>query len=74
MFMSHTVDVSDVLQHGKANLLRIDFESALLRGRRLKEEYPEFDFIAHNGEPGRLGVRKAQYHWVSIPSFYSIGF
>jgi len=65
MFLSHTVDVTTILRRGGDNLLSIDFEPALLRGRKLQVEHPEYDFIAHNGECGRLGVRKAQYHWVS---------
>ena len=63
MFLSHTVDVTHIL-NGKNNILSIDFESSLLQGRRIQDQYPEYDFIAHDGEPGRLGVRKAQYHWV----------
>ena len=70
MFLSHIVDITRVLNCKEKNLLVIDFESSLLHGRRLRDQHPEYDFIAHNGEPGRLAVRKAQYHWVSyqLPS------
>lgn len=64
MFLSHRVDITRALQAG-ANTLTIDFDSALLRGRELEKAHPEHRFIAHNGESGRLAVRKAQYHWVS---------
>jgi len=63
MFLSHRVDITDKFSSAGQNDLEIEFASALLRGRELVEEHPEYRFIAHNGEPGRLGVRKAQYHW-----------
>jgi beta-mannosidase len=67
MFISNRVDVTDQLSSTSAseNILEIVFGSALLRGRELEKAHPEYKFIAHNGETGRLGVRKAQYHWVS---------
>ena len=64
MFLSHRVDITSTVKSG-ANTLRIDFESALLRGRELEKQHQEHRFLAHNGESGRLAVRKAQYHWVS---------
>ncbi|TPX07951.1 uncharacterized protein E0L32_010406 [Thyridium curvatum] len=63
MFLSHTVDVTTVLKHDGTNHLSIDFDSALLRGRKIQSQHPEHDFIAHNGESSRLAVRKAQYHY-----------
>lgn len=66
MFLSHRVDVSKLLRedsHAK-NTLVIDFDSSLLRAREIQKEHPEHAFIAYNGEPSRLAVRKAQYHWV----------
>lgn len=65
MFLSHRVNITSTLKSG-ANTLRIDFDSALLRGRELEKQHPEHRFLAHNGETGRLAVRKAQYHWVSL--------
>ncbi|KAL2831701.1 glycoside hydrolase superfamily [Aspergillus cavernicola] len=63
MFLSHRVAITDNLHPSGFNHLVIDFDSALLRGRELEKKHPEHRFIAHNGETGRLGVRKAQYHW-----------
>ncbi|OAQ81177.1 beta-mannosidase [Purpureocillium lilacinum] len=61
MFLSHRVDITKVVKD--SNTLVIDFDSALLRGRALEKEHSDYRFIAHNGETGRLAVRKAQYHW-----------
>ncbi|RSL48472.1 hypothetical protein CEP54_012913 [Fusarium duplospermum] len=61
MFVSHRVDITNLLR--KDNTLRVDFESALLRGREIKEKIPDHQFVLFNGEAGRLAVRKAQYHW-----------
>ncbi|KAL2828378.1 beta-mannosidase B [Aspergillus pseudoustus] len=63
MFLSHRVPITNVVYASGPNHLVIEFDSALLRGRELEKEHPEHRFIAHNGETGRLGVRKAQYHW-----------
>lgn len=46
------------------NVLEFDFASALLAGREIEKAHPEHRFIAANVESGRLGVKKAQYHWV----------
>lgn len=64
MFVSHRVDVTNLLK--KDNSLTIDFDSALLRGREIKEKMSDHQFVLFNGEAGRLAVRKAQYHWVSL--------
>ncbi|KAJ6443487.1 beta-mannosidase [Purpureocillium lavendulum] len=61
MFQSHRVNITGVLKD--SNTLVIDFDSALLRGRELEKDHSDYRFIAHNGETGRLAVRKAQYHW-----------
>ncbi|KAH8696013.1 glycoside hydrolase superfamily [Talaromyces proteolyticus] len=63
MFLSHRVDISTAVKLHGENILTMNFDSALLRGRSIEKENPEYRFIAHNGETGRLGVRKAQYHW-----------
>ncbi|PCG94544.1 Glycoside hydrolase, family 2, immunoglobulin-like beta-sandwich [Penicillium occitanis (nom. inval.)] len=63
MFLSHRVDISGVVKPSGDNVLSIDFDSALLRGREIEKKHPEYRFIAHNGEASRVGVRKAQYHW-----------
>ncbi|KAH8836247.1 hypothetical protein RJ55_10012 [Drechmeria coniospora] len=61
MFLSHRIDITQNLLD--RNLLIIEFESALQRGRDLEREHREHRYVAHNGESGRIGVRKAQYHW-----------
>ncbi|PVH69893.1 glycoside hydrolase family 2 protein [Cadophora sp. DSE1049] len=63
MFLSHRVHITGRVLSAGQNSLEIDFASALLCGRELEKEHPEYRFIAHNGETGRLGVRKARYHW-----------
>ena len=63
MFLIYRVDATESIISGQ-NSLEIDFDSPLIRGRELEKAHPEYRFIAHNGEAGRLGVRKAQYHWV----------
>ena len=52
------------LLDGGSNVLSVDFDSAVLRVRELQKQHEGHRFIAHNGESGRLTVRKAQYHWV----------
>ena len=60
MFHEHRVDVTSRLRSGSNNL-GIVFESALRKGR---EEISERgNLMCWNGEPSRLYVRKAQYHW-----------
>lgn len=64
MFIPYRVDVTaDLCPPGAANSLVLDFESALVRGRALREAHPEHRFLASLGGPERLAVRKAQYHW-----------
>ncbi|VUC21450.1 unnamed protein product [Clonostachys rosea] len=62
MFLAHRVEVTSLLAP-ENNTLVIDFDSALLRGREIEKQHVEHRYLAHNGESGRLGVRKAQYHW-----------
>lgn len=63
MFLSHEVDITAMAKPEGTHTLDILFDSALLRGRHLEKIHSEHRFIAHNGETGRLAVRKAQYHW-----------
>lgn len=63
MFLKHRVNVNHLIRASE-NSLEIEFDSALLRGRELEKQHPEHRFLCHNGETGRLAVRKAQYHWV----------
>ncbi|OTB13536.1 glycoside hydrolase family 2 protein [Daldinia sp. EC12] len=62
MFLSHRVEISDLLED--KNTLEIKFDSALLRGRQLVEEHKhEHTFYVRQTEVGRVPVRKAQYNW-----------
>lgn len=67
MFISHRVDVTDLLRPTGKDLgdieLKIVFESAAVRGRQLVTDHPEHNFLVRQTEAGRLPVRKAQYHW-----------
>ena len=67
MFIPHRVDVTNLLKASdngtEENVLEIDFAPALLRAREIQRTLPKHRWICWNGEPARLGVRKAQYHW-----------
>lgn len=66
MFILERVDVTHVLRpKGDENELVITFESAFLRGKRIQEQHPNHKWGCWNGDSSRLGVRKAQYHYVS---------
>ena len=69
MFTPERVDVTTLLAR-QENLLTIQFESALLMGRKTVQAHPEHLWGCWNGEPSRLGVRKAQYHYVNDSSFF----
>jgi beta-mannosidase len=66
MFLPERVNVTSVLK--EVNELVITFDSAYLRGCKLVEQHPDHKWGCWNGDVTRLGVRKAQYHWVSRPS------
>ena len=66
MFIPERVDVTKVLSKEEDNKLEITFESAFLKGKKIKEEYPDHKWGCWNGDSSRLGVRKAQYHYVSV--------
>ena len=63
MFLPHRVDVTKAIQSGASHHLEIEFDSAFLKAREIKDQHPEHKFICFNGDPARLAVRKAQYHW-----------
>lgn len=63
MFLPHRVDVTEAIRTRQSHSLEIDFESAFLKAREIKDQHPEHKFICFNGDPARLAVRKAQYHW-----------
>lgn len=60
MFVPQRAEVKGLLREGR-NELRVLFESALLRGREREAEHGVL--ACWNGEPSRLYVRKAQYHY-----------
>ncbi|HEU4741816.1 MAG TPA: glycoside hydrolase family 2 protein [Meiothermus sp.] len=60
MFVPHRVAVRERLRPGK-NSLHLLFESALRRGREMEARYGQRR--CWNGDPSRLYVRKAQYHY-----------
>ena len=62
MFIPERVEVTDLLQ--ESNKVEILFESTYLIGKKLVEKYPEHRWGCWNGDPSRLAVRKAQYHYV----------
>lgn len=61
MFKQFKVNVSDSVKFGARNCLKIVFKSALLTGRKLEKQHGRLNCF--NGEPSRLYVRKAQYHY-----------
>ncbi|KAI9805980.1 MAG: hypothetical protein M1825_000594 [Sarcosagium campestre] len=73
MFIPERVDVTSLIQ-SQDNHLLITFSSAFLKGKKLAEKYRNHYWGCWNGDPSRLAVRKAQYHYVSqcILSFRAV--
>lgn len=65
MFVPERVVVTELLRGDDDNELEITFESAYLIGKKIVEQYPDHGWGCWNGDPSRLAVRKAQYHYVS---------
>ena len=63
MWIPYRVDITTTLKEGNENVLEIDFASALLEARKIKDAHPEHKWVGFNGDMARLAVRKAQYHW-----------
>ncbi|EME48244.1 glycoside hydrolase family 2 protein [Dothistroma septosporum NZE10] len=63
MWIMHRIDVTDLLSGNEESVLEIDFRSALLEARKIKDAHPEHKWVGFNGDMARLAVRKAQYHW-----------
>ncbi|THY91566.1 putative beta-mannosidase [Aureobasidium pullulans] len=63
MFIPYRIDVTKRLNHNNANVLEIDFRSALVEGRKIKDAHPEHKWVGFNADMARLAVRKAQYHF-----------
>ena len=64
MWIPHRIDVTRELDDDdKEHTIEIDFASALLEARKIKDAHPEHKWVGYNGDMARLAVRKAQYHW-----------
>lgn len=63
MFLAHRVDVTKALEADGKHILEIDFDCAMLRARELRGQDPKHKWASFNGDPARMSVRKAQYHW-----------
>ena len=63
MFLAHRVDVTKALEADGEHILEIDFDCAMLRARELRSQNPKHKWASFNGDPARMSVRKAQYHW-----------
>ena len=64
MFLAHRVDVTQTLEvEAKEHVLEIDFDSAMIRARALRDQDTKHNWASFNGDPARMAVRKAQYHW-----------
>lgn len=64
MFIPERVDVTEHILQNVENVMEIIFESTYLVGRKLAEKYSAHHWGCWNGDPSRLAVRKAQYHYV----------
>ena len=67
MFIPEKVNVSNLLKSvsdEEANVLEITFDSTYLVGKKLQEKQPDHYFGCWGGDPSRLTVRKAPYHYV----------
>lgn len=63
MFLPHRVDITQQLLRNRQNNLEIEFDSAVLKAKEIQAKHPEHKFVGFNGDPSRMAVRKAQYHW-----------
>jgi len=64
MFVPERVDVTKHIVQNMENVIEIIFESTYFVGRKLAEKYSTHHWGCWNGDPSRLAVRKAQYHYV----------
>ncbi|KAM5466256.1 putative beta-mannosidase [Microsporum audouinii] len=65
MFIPERVDITSLLRgfNDQNNVLEITFDSAFIRGKEEQKKYPKHRWGCWNGDPSRLAVRKAQYHY-----------
>ena len=76
MFVPARLNMTKLLRpQGLQNDLRIQFDSAWLRGLEIMKQHPNHAWGCSNGHPSRLAVRKAQYHygWDWGPKFMTCG-
>ena len=64
MFIPERVVVTEILRPKEENTLEITFDSTYLIGKKIVEQHPNHHWGCWNGDPSRLAVRKAQYHYV----------
>ncbi|KAL9132022.1 MAG: hypothetical protein Q9217_000150 [Psora testacea] len=72
MFIPERVDVTKEFSSSGMNELEITFDSAYLKGKKIVENNPNHHWGCWNGDPSRLAVRKAQYHYSRISDLYFI--
>ena len=72
MFIPERVVVTDILRTGEDNDMEITFDSTYLIGKKFVEKNPTHLWGCWNGDPSRLAVRKAQYHYVTLDSFRTL--
>lgn len=67
MFIPERVDITPLLRgpNDQSNVLEVTFDSAFTRGKEEQKKHPNHRWGCWNGDPSRLAVRKAQYHYVS---------
>ncbi|KAK2736271.1 hypothetical protein FQN57_000801 [Myotisia sp. PD_48] len=65
MFVPERVDITSSLRKSdiEPNILELTFDSAWLRGKEDQSSHPSHRWGCWNGDPSRLAVRKAQYHY-----------
>ncbi|KAF5856185.1 hypothetical protein ETB97_007712 [Aspergillus alliaceus] len=63
MFLAHRIDVTKALEADGDHVLEIKFDCAMRRARELRANDTSHNWASFNGDPARMAVRKAQYHW-----------
>jgi beta-mannosidase len=63
MFLGHRINITEALEAEGEHTLEIEFDCALLKARELRNLEQTHKWVCFNGDPSRLAVRKAQYHW-----------
>lgn len=63
MFLARRVDITKALEADGGHVLEITFDCAMLRAQELYEQDKKHKWASLNGDPARMSLRKAQYHW-----------